>query len=115
MNDKDGSFSYSDSDYNFLTTYYTDLTFDSYREKTQIEGLGVESVQISYESWYTNYINANSGIWVGSGIENQTLIGYNFSSEEFENNCGNSFGYVIDDGNPILVKLVGIEEEKKDG
>ena len=49
----DGSFAYSDSDYNYLTTYYTDLTFDSYKEKTQIEGLGVESVQISYESWYT--------------------------------------------------------------
>ena len=49
----DGSFAYSNSDYNFLTTYYTDLTFDSYKEKTQIEGLGVESVQISYESWYT--------------------------------------------------------------
>ena len=38
---------------NFLSTYYTDITFDSYKEKTQIEGLGVESVQISYESWYT--------------------------------------------------------------
>ena len=49
----DGSFAYSDSDYNYLTTYYTDLTFDSYKEKTQIEGLGVENVQISYESWYT--------------------------------------------------------------
>ena len=49
----DGSFAYSDSDYNYLTTYYTDLTHDSYKEKTQIEGLGVESVQISYESWYT--------------------------------------------------------------
>ena len=39
--------------YNYLTTYYTDISFDSYKEKTQIEGLGVESVQISYESWYT--------------------------------------------------------------
>ena len=38
---------------NFLTTYYTDLSFDSYKQKTQIEGLGVESVEISYESWYT--------------------------------------------------------------
>lgn len=49
----DGSYAYSDSNYNYLTTYYTDLTFDSYKKKTQIEGLGVESVQISYESWYT--------------------------------------------------------------
>ena len=50
---EDGSYGYSDSNYNYLTTYYTDLTFDSYKDKTQIEGLGVESVQVSYESWYT--------------------------------------------------------------
>lgn len=53
LNNDDGSFSYSDSNYNYLTTYYTDITYDSYRERTEIEGLGVESVQISYESWYT--------------------------------------------------------------
>ena len=39
--------------YNYLTTYYTDISFDSVSKKTEIEGLGVESVQISYESWYT--------------------------------------------------------------
>lgn len=39
--------------YNYLTTYYTDLGFNSYKERDEIEGLGVESVQISYESWYT--------------------------------------------------------------
>lgn len=38
---------------NYLTTFYTELDFDSYSEKTQIEGLCVESVNISYESWYT--------------------------------------------------------------
>jgi len=43
---------YSDK-YNYLTTYYTDLSYDSYEKNTEIEGLGVESVQISYESWYT--------------------------------------------------------------
>jgi len=53
LNAEDGSFDYSNSNYNYLTTYYTDITFDSYKKKTQIEGLGVESVQISYESWYT--------------------------------------------------------------
>ena len=45
-------FPYGDK-YNYLTTYYQDLTYDSYGNKTEIEGLGVESVQISYESWYT--------------------------------------------------------------
>lgn len=51
--DEKGDTHYERDDYNYLTTYYTDLTFDSYKNKTQIEGLGVESVQISYESWYT--------------------------------------------------------------
>lgn len=53
LTNPDGSFAVSDSDYNYLTTYYTDISFNSYKEQTEIEGLGVESVQISYESWYT--------------------------------------------------------------
>lgn len=53
LNTKDGLLTHSDSGYNYLTTYYTDISFDSYKERTEIEGLGVESVQISYESWYT--------------------------------------------------------------
>ena len=52
MNNSDGTFNFSNSDYNYLTTYFTDISYDSYK-KTEIEGLGVESVQISYESWYT--------------------------------------------------------------
>lgn len=51
--DDKGGYNFVNNDYNYLTTYYTDISFDSYKEKTQIEGLGVESVQISYESWYT--------------------------------------------------------------
>ena len=52
MNNTDGTFNFSDSDYNYLTTYFTDISYNSYKN-TEIEGLGVESVQISYESWYT--------------------------------------------------------------
>lgn len=59
VNKNNGDTTYKVNDYNYLTTYYTDLTFGSYAEKTQIEGLGVESVQISYESWYTPTITIN--------------------------------------------------------
>ena len=52
MNNDDGTFNFSNSDYNYLTTYFTDISYNSYKN-TEIEGLGVESVQISYESWYT--------------------------------------------------------------
>lgn len=68
----------------------------------------------TYDDWYTNFINQDCGIWVGNGIENQTLINSNFSMEGLENNCGNSFGYIIDEGIPTLVKYIGIEEEDED-
>ena len=68
----------------------------------------------TYDEWYTNFINQSNGIWVGNGIENQTLINTNFSLNGLENNCGNSFGYVVDEGIPTLIKLVGIEEDGDD-
>ena len=38
---------------NSLTTSYTDISFDHYFEGEEIEGLGVEQVNVSFESWYT--------------------------------------------------------------
>ena len=68
--------------------------------------------QHTYDDWYTNFINPNNGIWVGNGVEDQTLISRNFSVESLENNCGRSFGYVIDEGIPTLVKFIGIGEDE---
>lgn len=38
---------------NSLTTDYTNISFDQYFKGEQIEGLGVEQVSVSFESWYT--------------------------------------------------------------
>ena len=65
----------------------------------------------TYDDWYSNFINQDCGIWIGNGVENQTLISTNFSMEGLDNNCGNSFGYVVDEGIPTLVKYIGLEEE----
>lgn len=64
----------------------------------------------TYDDWYTNYIDQNSGIWIGNGMDSQTLITTNFSMENLDNNCGSTFGYVVDQGIPTLVKYIGIEE-----
>ena len=37
---------------NYLSTYYTEISANGYKETTQVEGLGVESAQISYDSYY---------------------------------------------------------------
>ena len=45
-----GGVRYGKRDY--LTTYYTDLHYNDFKNKTIVEGLGVESVNISFESYY---------------------------------------------------------------
>lgn len=37
----------------YLTTYYTDISYENYGTNKIVEGLGVESIQVSFESWYT--------------------------------------------------------------
>ena len=38
--------------FNFLTTYYTDINYEDIASKHIVEGLGVESVQVSFQSYY---------------------------------------------------------------
>lgn len=64
-----------------------------------------------YDEWYKNYITGDSGIWVGNGISDQYLINVNTSDKNVINNCGNSFGYVIKQEEPTLVKLLGMKEK----
>ena len=40
-------------DINALTTYYTDINYEDYLKQNIVEGLGVENITISHESYYT--------------------------------------------------------------
>lgn len=37
----------------FLSTYYTDITYEDIKGKNIVEGIGVENISISFESFYT--------------------------------------------------------------
>ena len=63
-----------------------------------------------YDSWYKNYSLGYSGIWVGNGMQDQYLISYNSNGERIDNNCRNSFGYAVKQGEPTIIKLLGMEE-----
>ena len=63
-----------------------------------------------YDSWYKNYSQGDCGIWIGSGMQDQYLISYNMSMKKIENNCKNSFGYKIINGEIEMIKLLGMEE-----
>lgn len=69
--------------------------------------------EYAYSQWYKKYVSNNFGIWIGSGIESQSIFkisDYNGISD----NCGNTYGYVIKKGRPILVKILGMEEKKEE-
>ena len=38
---------------NVLTTYYTDINYDDIVKKNIVEGIGIDSIQVSFESYYT--------------------------------------------------------------
>lgn len=42
-----------DDDTNFLTTYYTDIDYQDLLKRNEVEGVGIESVNIAFESYYT--------------------------------------------------------------
>lgn len=59
-----------------------------------------------YEEWYKNNVKGNSGIWVGNGFSEQNSIRVSRMPRGLNDNITNDFGYVVNDNNLDLVKLV---------
>lgn len=63
-----------------------------------------------YDEWYRNFVAKDNGIWVGNGVDNQYLITITSERRLIVNNCGNSFGYAINQGTATLIKLIEMKE-----
>ncbi len=63
-----------------------------------------------FEDWFKNYHTGDSGIWLGNGVEGQYLMSISANRREVINNCGNSYGCVITQGTPLMVKMLGMRE-----
>jgi len=63
-----------------------------------------------YEGWYKNNVTGENGIWVANGIQDQFLISTNADRRTMINNCGRSYGYVIEEGYLDMIKLIGMRE-----
>lgn len=46
-------------DNNYLTTFYSEISADKYIENELVEGLGITSINIAFESWYTPTVTIN--------------------------------------------------------
>ena len=67
-----------------------------------------------YDEWYKNFITKDNGIWVGNGVDSQYLITITSDRRLITNNCGRSFGYVINQGIATLIKLIEMKETGDD-
>lgn len=54
--------------YNYLTTYYTDIDYQDLLTSTTVEGLGVTSVSVQYDSWYMPQVTIEFCDILGSSL-----------------------------------------------
>ena len=62
--------------------------------------------KVEYDDWYRSTVNNTRGIWIGDGIANQFSIKLTKTTKDLYDEIGNRFGYVVERGNPVLIKLL---------
>ncbi|MEG0026429.1 MAG: type VII secretion protein EssC [Bacilli bacterium] len=89
--------------------------FDQLKQSNLINFIFVDEVnkykKINYENWYSSNVNNNSGIYIGYGFLNQSIIMYNGYIKN-EEDLGDKYGFIVENGKAVLVKL--IEEVNND-
>ena len=65
--------------------------------------------EYNYEPWYIKSTTESPIIWLGRGVTEQFQIKVNGNPQ---NEIPSNFGYFIEDGNPMLTKVLEYEEEK---
>lgn len=108
-----------------LETFMNSLDSSSQSEfKKELEGLkanpsvkfvfadDVSKIKsIEYDSFYKNNVSNNTAIWISSGVNDQFTIKCTTYNKETRQQLPSDFGFVIDKGNAILVKLLDFYTE----
>lgn len=79
---------------------------DCYKLKILIIDSPGEIKKIEYESWYKDLINSNTGLWIGNGFTDQSVIRpYKYSSNDSKE-IKNNFAYIVENGQSDLIKII---------
>ena len=76
----------------YLSTYYVDISADGYNKGEQIEGLGVSSIQVAFDSYYTPTVVINFVDVRGSALFGREEAIHTSASGNGEINASNVFG-----------------------
>ena len=61
---------------------------------------------IDFDSWYSKIKNTTDGIWVGTGLPEQSTFRIPKLKKEMSNKYPNNYAYCFVDGDPELIKLI---------
>ena len=61
---------------------------------------------IQYDEWYGRIFASGSGVWIGKGAGDQSILKTDDYSKELQANYNNDMGFYIADGEAILMKLL---------
>ena len=65
-----------------------------------------------FDQWFKSFVTRDTGIWVGNGLDDQYLLNIGSGRREIINNCGESYGYVVNQGEYKMIKLYGVKDRK---
>lgn len=64
-----------------------------------------------FENWFKTIFNINSGIWVGKGMSDQSLIHLTSVNKEMTKEIPNDMGYIVNESSASLCKLIDFFEK----
>ncbi len=80
-----------------------------YKFSVLIIDIATSIQEYNYEPWYTKMLTESPILWIGRGVTEQYQIKINGNPL---NEITNNFGYFIEDGSPMLTKVLEYEKEK---
>ena len=69
--------------------------------------------KLSTELWYSSNARSDFGIWIGSGVADQTVIRLTGGNRAYAEKLDNRFAWVVKNGQGVLVKLMELTENDK--
>ena len=83
---------------------------DTIKNNTNIICIMIDSAfkfkKINFESWYSNFVQNTNGIWIGSGLQDQSVIKLSNYDKKYAAKISNEYAWISKNGVPNLIKLV---------
>ncbi len=66
-----------------------------------------------FDPWYTGLVVNTNGVWIGSGVTEQTAIKANDYNKKYSAVIDEHYGWLFKNGNGTLIKLIGGSESEE--